>query len=589
MIGMLEVLSHGALAAEEQKMVGTIRRSAQSLLGIIDDILDFSKIEAGKLDIEARAMSLEENLDVVVGLIDRIAMDKQVNLNVYFDPALPQCIMGDSLRIRQILTNLAGNAVKFSAGQGHVGRVHLRAELSYKANGLIWVMFRIIDNGVGMTEEVVNRLFQPFEQADNTTTRKFGGTGLGLSISHMLTTMMGGKIQAQSVFGQGSTFTVLLPFKSVSECPNQVSSYDLSGIECLLVSEDDSPVNDYLNYLKHAGASTHPFKDMHDAWQFVQGHTFDQPVCMIVLEDPGVASSQEIVDRLKNDELVDDVHYVEVAYLSVERGKRRKVRRLADKVVQIDREAMTRKHFLEAVAASVGRVAIEAETEDQNVTSEADQYSALRILVAEDNEVNQEVIQGQLEMLGHTAKVADDGQQALSFWKEEAFDLVLTDLHMPHMDGYALTKEIRKLEESQGLPATPIIALTANAMKGEEERCLEQGMDAYLSKPIELDRLRNEITKWSLHTETELEEEKVKPEASSVDGLPVFDKEVLVKMVGNNLPVQKRLLEKFLSNSQQRIDELEQVIGQKNAQAVGEQAHSLKSASRSVGAMQLGG
>ncbi|MCP5124064.1 MAG: PAS domain S-box protein [Gammaproteobacteria bacterium] len=590
-IGMLEILSHSSLPDEERKMVEAIRRSARSLLGIIDDILDFSKIEAGKLSLAEQEMSLETELDIVVSLIDRIAMDKQVELTLFFEPKLPQRVMGDGLRVRQILTNLTGNAVKFSMDMERIGRVQLRAELEQCGNGRVWVVFTIADNGIGIDAETVARLFQPFEQADSSTTRKYGGTGLGLSISQTLTAMMGGEISVQSEVEQGTTFTVRLPFKLASECPNLTSPYDLSGLECIVVANETKYIEDYTRYLVHASAQTHAFADIEAAWVFISGYAPETLVCIIVMEDRGIHSAQEIVGRLLARQPSDNVHFVEVTYLSVERGKRRKVRRLADKIVQIDREALTRCRFLEAVAAATGRVAIPQET-DMDESFDANVETGLNILVAEDNEINCDVIRRQLEMLGYRVALAADGVKAFQQWKAGTYDLLLTDLHMPNKDGYELTALIRDAERRFNLNRIPIIALTANVVKGEEECCLKQGMDAYLSKPIELARLKSVLDQWlpstDLFVANVAEEAALPTQVVERPELPVFDSEVLTKMVGSNPAIHRRLLEKFLANARQRMGELLQASEARNTATVGQIAHTLKSAARSVGAMRLG-
>jgi PAS domain S-box-containing protein len=590
-IGMLEILSRSDLQNDERKMVETIRRSARSLLGIIDDILDFSKIEAGKLNLVEREISLEAELDLVIGMIDRIAMDKQVDLTMFFEPKLPLHVLGDGLRLRQILTNLAGNAVKFSSNMERTGRVQLRAELEGYANGFAMVAFTIADNGIGMNADTVARLFQPFEQADESTTRKYGGTGLGLAISRNLTSMMGGKITVLSEAGQGTTFTVRLPFKVASECPNTASLYDLTGLECILVVKESAYLDDYTRYLAHAGARTHAFADLEPAWTFVTAHRTSSLVCMIVMEDPGILSSREIVDQLLSREPGNHVHFVEVTYLSVERGRRRKVRRLADRVVQIDREALTRQSFLMAAAAATGRVEIPHEPEiDTRIA--APNGAAFRILVAEDNELNRDVIQRQLAMLGYRAELAIDGQEALLKWNTGRFDLLLTDLHMPNTDGYELTRLIRETETRNNLPRMPIIALTANAMKGEEERCLQQGMDAYLSKPIELERLKFALEQWltsSASSEQTITQAVIasQPVAEVIE-LPVFDPEVLAKLLGDKPAIHRRLLEKFLKDLPEQTGQLLQACEAGNTEVVQQTAHSLKSVSRSMGAMRLG-
>jgi PAS domain S-box-containing protein len=589
-IGLLEVLSRSPLPAEEHKMVGTIRQSARSLLGIIDDILDFSKIEAGKLSIEETEISLEQELDSLIALIDRLALDKQVDLSLFFEPGIPKRVMGDGLRVRQILTNLVGNAVKFCSGQARVGHVHVRAELGPCENGHVWVAFTIEDNGIGMDDGTVARLFRPFEQADNSTTRKFGGTGLGLSISRSLTSMMGGEISVQSEAGNGTTFTVSLPFELASECPNRTSPYDLSGLDCVVATRETRYGADLEHYLAHAGAQVHSHADIDAAWNFIGRENLDGPVCMIVMEEPGARSAQEVVSRLRAKQPDPEVCLVAIAYLSVERGRRRRVRRLSDKVVQIDREALTRRRFLEAVAAAAGRAAIRQESgHDDDVAAASS--AGLTILVAEDNDINRDVIRRQLEILGYRADLAEDGLRAFQAWEAGRYDLLLTDLHMPNKDGYELTALIRDAESRFNLNRMPIVALTANAMKGEEERCLDAGMDAYLSKPIELARLKSVLDRWLPSSDATrpagAEETSPEPAVSSTE-TPVFDPTMLASLVGNNPAIQRRLQAKFLANVEQQMRELQAAGEASDVRTIAQIAHALKSAARSVGALQLG-
>ena len=592
-LGMLEVLSHYPLADEEQKMVDTAHRSARSLLGILDDILDISKIEAGKLNLLEHKVSLESEIEMVTTMIDRIALNKQVDFSLFFEPAIPQYVITDGLRVRQILTNLTGNAVKFSAHLERIGRVYLRVELGPSHDDHTWVIFIIADNGVGMDSDTIARLFNPFEQADSSTTRRYGGTGLGLSISQSLSAMMGGEISVDSHSGQGATFTVRLPFKLASDCPNLTSPFDLSGVVCFVVSDEEQYLEDYTRYLIHAGSKVHSFADLENAWSRVIDIALDTSVCMIVMGDPGTQSTQEIVDRLLLRQPRANMHFVNINYLSVERGKRRKVRRLADNIVQIDRESLTRRRFLEAIAVAIGRDSITQETDvDALYEPNTLEKTGFKILVAEDNDVNREVISRQLEMLGYHVDIEIDGQKAFKRWQEGSYDLLITDLHMPIKDGYELTAMIREAESQTNLARIPIIALTANAIKGEEENCLDQGMDAYLSKPIELARFRSLLNKFLPTTvfeaDSTAQENSEVSTVTNIAELPVFNPKTLSSMVGDNPDIHRRLLEKFLNSTQGQVSQMSRDITIHETEAVGKIAHKLKSSARSVGAMRLG-
>lgn len=319
-------------------------------------------------------------------------------------------------------------------------------------------------------------------------------------------------------------------------------------MECVVVADDARYADDYTRYLVHAGARMHAFANLERAWEdFVGAFAPGTPVCIVVMEDPGRHSARETIDKLLEKHPDVDVHFVEVSYLSAERGRRRKVRRLSENVVQIDREALTRRRFLEATAAAVGRVAIVPEEEDAPPI-DSRVRAQLNILVAEDNEINRDVIARQLEILGHHADLAIDGERAFRMWGDAHYDLVLTDLHMPTRDGYELAALIRETEHRRDLDRTPIIALTANAMKGEEAHCLEVGMDAYLSKPIELARLKSVLNQWQPTTGASgtagaAESETPTPD-KEIGELALFDPNALTRLVGNK-PATRPSVEAF--------------------------------------------
>ncbi len=361
-IGMIDVLQHTALNNEQRRMLYTIGQSSQALLAILNDILDYSKIEAGKLAVERIATPLHDVAHDVVQLMTTTAQAKSIELSVWVDPALPQWVYSDPTRLRQVLLNLIGNAIKFTHTEvSYPGKVRLQVELCHRVNQEPCLCLHVIDNGIGMSTEVVAGLFQPFTQADNSTSRRYGGTGLGLSISMQLVQLMGGRMVVQSTHGKGSEFTVELPLQEAPSGKMQLSETE-------------------------AASSYRP-------------------------STPSTA-----------------------------------------------------------------------------------QASGKLILLAEDNETNRDVIQEQLRLLGYGAEVAEDGVTALEKWRTGRFALLLTDCHMPLMDGFELTALIRKEEVSGS--HMPIIAVTASAMLGEAQRCLDCGMDDYLSKPLRMNELGPMLAKW---------------------------------------------------------------------------------------------
>lgn len=501
-IGMLELLSHSDLEADQRQMIDTINTSANSLLGIINDILDFSKIESGKLDLSLQPVNIEDTLTSVCKLFDQIAFKKQVQLTLFSDPGIPDLVEGDALRLQQILTNLLNNAIKFSAKTGRIGQVHISAELKKMDADEAWVTIAVRDNGIGIDENAQAKLFQPFIQAEAGTTRQYGGTGLGLIITRNLADMMGGNITLQSQPGEGSTFTVNIPFRVLSSKPVD-APVSLHNLDCIIVDREGGLGREYGIYLEHAGATVFHAKGVDEACQLLgSSGAISHEACLLVVDDSAEHFSLDKIDNLicHAEEEVQNkiIPLVFVSFTSSGCGRRRKPRNLSDRIVQIDREVLGRKSLLMAVAVAIGRTTTEwgDEGEQKPMTTHADSMSrdaAIEkrrlILVAEDNETNQLVISQQLDLLGYAADMTANGAEALERWKSDKYGLILTDLHMPEMDGYDLTMQIRKEEKESGKARIPIVALTANVLQDEEKRCLSLGMDAYISKPVDLNKL----------------------------------------------------------------------------------------------------
>lgn len=614
-IGMLEVLSHSQLQKDDRTMVDTIRQSAQSLLGIISDILDLSKIEAGKLELSPEPFNIEESVGQVAALLDRVAMDKQVQFSVYTDPKLPILVNGDGLRLHQILTNLINNAIKFSSDLDHIGLVSLSAKLNKQEGDRAWVDFVVRDNGIGIDEVTQAKLFQPFEQADAGTTKRFGGTGLGLVITRNLADLMGGEIEVESEPNMGSSFRVTIPFNTLPATP--IETHTLTGVDCVIVDPESSQGDHFAAYLEHAGVRVFR-SDSFDEGCSILGsaeHPAEDGVCL-VLGEPAETSVQEKLDNLICRVGEKDVPSVIVSFLSIERGKRRKPRKLSDHIVQVDREILSRRILLQSVSIAVGRTQLdEMETAPASdmtdrpkvATREEAILQGHLILIAEDNVTNQEVILRQLNLLGYTADVAFDGAEAFEKWWQGDYGLILTDIHMPETDGYDLTVGVRAEEKEQGRKRIPIIALTANALKDEEERCLKLGMDAYLSKPVELKRLEEELFKWlPVVSGKSSTQDTVIPISTSRDAkedvaladqdegvtrtdeneVPV-DPSILTQIVGDDPKLHRQFLEKFVDPASQTISEIHAAFDAGSAEQVGELGHKLKSSSRTIGANAL--
>jgi len=474
-IGMVDLLQQSSLTPYQRGLATTIAESGSLLLSLIDDVLDFSKVEAGRLDLDVAPFEPLALVEGVVDALQPLAARQGVMMHSFVDPALPARLAGDARRVRQILTNLVGNAIKFSAGRAQAGRIGVRALAGAGGGGLRLV---VADNGIGIAPAMLARLFRPFEQGD--AARSCGGTGLGLAISHRLADAMGGRIDVHSVEGQGARFEVALPLAALA--PPEPPALDLSGLHCVVRSADDERAADWRAWLAAAGARA----DADDT-----AHPGAGPVVLIV---DAVTSTADRVDGLPWPSVV------------LGRGQRRQPRLEAAGRVRVDVDALHRDTLLHAVALAAGMTRWSApqaqapDPADGTPPPDADQAARLGrlVLVAEDNAVNQRVIEHQLLRLGYACELVDDGEQALARWRAqpERYALLLTDLQMPGLDGYALTAAIRADEAAQGLRRLAIVALTAKALAGEDRRCRSAGMDDYLSKPVRIALLRAAVQRW---------------------------------------------------------------------------------------------
>ncbi|MGJ5817079.1 response regulator [Paludibaculum fermentans] len=480
-IGMASLLLETPLSSEQRWYADTVRHSGEALLGVVNDILDFSKIEAGKLDLDETEFNLQELVEEVVELLSSPAHAKSIEVTHFVSPKLPDFVYGDGARIRQILTNLLGNAIKFT---DH-GEVAVRV---VPVNGAAQpgpIRFEVRDTGIGIDPAAQSKLFESFTQADGSTTRRFGGTGLGLAISKRLTELMGGSIGFSSKPGQGSTFRFELPLRAgqqrVGERPSV--STQLLGVRVLVVDDNETNLRIVEHWLQEFGAEVLLAETPASALDRLAeaasaGHPieaaildFGMPV-MNGMQLARVILAQPAYHALP---LVLLTSYVDKAYRSeaMEAGF----------AAYLPKPTRKRKLF-ECLVSVLGHTEV---PEESSLHSTGREALGLKVLVAEDNPVNQMVARRFLDKLGCTYDVAQDGRAVLDAWTRATYDLVLMDCQMPVMDGYEAALELRRLEGEDG--HVPIIAMTASALKGDREKCLAAGMDDYVSKPIQLDQL----------------------------------------------------------------------------------------------------
>ncbi|MCB0275815.1 MAG: response regulator, partial [Calditrichaeota bacterium] len=489
-IGMTNLLLETELSAEQQEYLETLRSSGESLLTIINDILDFSKIEAGKIELEKHPFQLSSCVEEVVDLLATKADEKQLDLMYYLDPALPGEVVGDVTRVRQILVNLVGNAIKFTPN-GEI-RIYVDKTGSAKAPRM---RFRVEDTGIGIPEDKRDRLFKSFSQVDASTRRKYGGTGMGLAISKRLTTLMGGEMEVESGEGKGSIFSFSLPLIAGQALDSQkdVAGKEnfVDGKSLLLVVSSKHHRKILSRVLGAAGAKVTPVASGPDAFARLGKGNFDG----IILDyDVATGDPFAFIRELRGGPAGSTLPLLMFSSL---RNSNHTLLEFPGTVQRILPKPFRHGQFLRAVGELFhqGRG---ADPTRAKLVKHIDETMArkypLSILLAEDNMVNQKLAVRMLAKMGYRSDVAANGLEALNAVKSRHYDLILMDMQMPEMDGLEATQAIRRLKGSEG---PVIVALTANAMSGDRDLCLASGMDDYLSKPVSISALQDTLRKWA--------------------------------------------------------------------------------------------
>ncbi|MDQ3636375.1 MAG: PAS domain S-box protein, partial [Actinomycetota bacterium] len=541
-IGMTGLLLDTDLSEEQRDYAETVRMSAENLLSIINDILDFSKVEAGKLDLETIDFDLCTTAENVVGLLAERAHGKGLELASSVEPGVPTLLRGDPGRLGQVLTNLLGNAIKFTER----GEVALGIGLVEDGQDAAVVRFEVTDTGIGMTDEQRSRLFRAFTQADASTTRRYGGTGLGLAISKRLVEMMGGEIGVESEPGEGSTFWFALPLKKQPAGAQAMPepSADLRGLRVLAVDDNETNRRILCKQTSAWGMESASAEGGAQALRTLrsaarEGRHYD--LAILDMQMPGM-DGIELARKIRADPQVSSIGLVLLSSMG-RRGDTAEVARAGIDAYLVKPVRQSRLH--EALATVMGTGIEEAAGGSKHETppplvarhgpKEAKARSRFRILVAEDNQINQKVAVRMLERLGYRADVAANGLEAVEALSRIRYAAVLMDVQMPEMNGYEATAEIRRREEGQGR-RTSIIAMTANAMQGDREKALEAEMDDHVPKPVKLEDLDAVLRHWVLERGEPEEREATVPETGEgpVEGDPeaFLDRSVLAGLRG---------------------------------------------------------
>ncbi len=601
---ILDLLQGTELNDEQRRYVRTALNSSRHLLRIINDILDYAKADSGKLELESIELNLEELVRGVLDLMATSAERKGLRLELRIDKDVPRSVRGDPIRLRQVLANLVSNAVKFT----EKGGVSVRIEMQRAGQREVELCFSITDTGIGLSREAAGRLFESFTQADASTTRKHGGTGLGLAICRRLVELMGGRIGVRSRLGQGSTFWFTVSLRrSIHEVPTLRK--DLDGIRLLAVLPDVEVRREIEQALGQWG-----IKVEEAAPGAVLGRLRDV-ACLgpswafegVLIDGRGIESQLPALLRgIREDAVLADLPVIVVVRAS---GVARRLREsFGVQVIQGGVQTSVLKHLLHRIFDVVGSASYETQHDDLlgyrdlNIEQETalDEIpasvqgrggaSGLRVLLVEDNPVNSGVVKRVLDRLGAVCEVVENGRLALDRLKRGEFDLVLMDCQMPVMDGYEATRAWRE-HERQGGGHLPIIAMTANAMHGDREKCLAVGMDDYLAKPVSREELDAMLCRWGRKSGRQ---RSATPAATAVAEVAptsgrqaLLDRSVLEELqeiMGDDFA---DLVQTWLDSSAELMQQLRQAAEAKDAEAMIVSAHSLKSSSANVGAMQF--
>lgn len=606
-IGMIELLMDTPLSDVQREYAQVIYDSAQSLLTLINDILDFSKIEAKKMHLEIIEFDPLALVEGVAELLAAKAREKGLSLMTYVDPQVPSILRGDPVRLRQVLLNLGDNAIKFT----ETGEVVIEAKLSEWRDGAAIVHFSVRDTGIGIEADLLDDLFEPFIQADGSTTRRFGGTGLGLSISKRLVEMMGGEIGVESKPGEGSLFWFNVPCEC-SEGPRAAVQCDahLGDVRVLVVDDNMTACRIFRAYLASWGIQSDSALGSDEALAKLraaaeEGRAYD--IALIDLRMP-VIDGLQLADIIQSDPDLRQTRLILLTAfdahgqgeLALQHGfssymtKPVKQSHLFDCIVNL---LCSDRPELKHQPAVVRYDSIER-AQDGSQREKKKPARCGHVLVVEDNAVNRKVVTLQLESLGYQVDAVSNGAEAIQAVKEGSYDLVFMDCQMPVMDGFQATQIIRKREATTGR-RTPIVALTANAMQGDREKCIGAGMDDYLSKPVSAHDLRVVLERWlpaapgepvqgaPVVGEAVNEPEEVEGLQGSGDDVWIAVDELLAAYGPDQSRIAK-LLELYRTTSAQNLEDLEMAMAQGDGERARDVAHELKGASNMIGAYPMG-
>ncbi len=562
-IGLVELMLSSDLPPDQREDLDVVKSSAYSLLSIINNILDFSKIEAGRLEFEKTPFSFRRFMDESLKIMGMKSHEKGIELAYRIAPQTPDRILGDPVRLRQVLLNLVDNAIKFT----DAGEVIVYAAAQSQTDYEVVLHISVVDSGIGIPKDRQRSIFGAYNQGDPSILRQYGGTGLGLAVSAQLVDLMGGTIKVKSQPSRGSRFRFTACFMiHEDEKPRQAQATrpELSGIRALVVDDNDSARKITLEILQHIGIAAVPATGRAETLETLSKSKRDDMPFDLLLIDSNMPETDgfALADLISKQQLSEAAIVMLLTFPHLKRKSELESRGKVASVVKPFGADEIEKTILGVLGIGESAAALSAHAEKMNSRIPS---RRLKILVAEDTPFNQKFIQRLLDRWNHQTTIVADGRQALEALAKDTYDIVLMDVQMPVMDGYTTTREIRDLPSD--VSRIPIIALTAHAIKGDRERCLESGMDEYVSKPIDSEKLFNAIEK--------LTGGPGEKGASDIVA-PALDEESLLKAFDGDWGFLKEVVEVFLSDYPGLLEDLRQAYKDRDSDTLMRTAHSLK-------------
>ncbi|MEZ6129349.1 MAG: PAS domain-containing protein [Planctomycetaceae bacterium] len=576
-IGMTELLLETDLTPTQREYLTMVQASGESLLELINDILDFSKIESGRMELEAIPFDLRESLGDTMKLLGTRAHRKGLELAFSVQPDVPECLIGDPARLRQVVVNLVGNAIKFT----DCGEVVLRVTCVEQRHTTVRLQVSVADTGIGIPQDRIEDVFGAFQQADTSTTRSYGGTGLGLAISTRLVEMMGGDIRCESTVGVGSVFTFEATFETADNMAvRRRDPVAVQATRTLIVDDNATNRRILQEMCLNWGMDPVAVESADMALEVLGQNHADSPFTLVLsdVNMPRVDGFQ-LCERIRADQ-----RFAGLRIMMLTSGgrpgdsERRQMLRIDHHLLKPVKQS----ELFNGIVTVLGGNHTESDDAAIVPAVPSQKITGLRILLAEDNLVNQKLAIGLLQKQGHTIILAANGAEAVERYRSERFDVVLMDVQMPVMDGLEATAGIRRFEQQSGF-RTAIVAMTAHAMKGDRERCVESGMDDYLSKPIRGHQLADMFAKLNLRSEAATRNDVAKASASPAAGAELVDWTLAMDSVDQDRELLKAVIEAFLEESPRLVTQATNAITASDAKTLHRTGHTIKGALLSLG------